>query len=206
MRGAFACQRRTISAALRWDLPEADNGKILLDHYRHQRRHFAGDDCLYHQPVTATRREKRYRPPRLRYEKAGASALGEGAQQTCCDRHERCGGEAASGVQVCRRTARRRTARDHLRQNFVRQHMRARNDWLTRLRATRSSGLASVIGAQRGEPSRTQPGFRLTINSPAVCLPPMHAEGGARRPLHSLRPLSFLRELVSMTLGWGEPR
>ena len=40
------------------------NGKILLDHYRHQRRHFAGDECLYHQPVTATRREKRYRPPR----------------------------------------------------------------------------------------------------------------------------------------------
>jgi hypothetical protein len=40
------------------------NGKILLGHYRHQRRHFAGDECLYHQPVTATRRKTRYRPPR----------------------------------------------------------------------------------------------------------------------------------------------
>jgi hypothetical protein len=33
------------------------NGKILLDHYRHQRRHFAGDERVCHQPVTATRRE-----------------------------------------------------------------------------------------------------------------------------------------------------
>ena len=28
--GAFACRRRTISAALRWDLPEAAMGKFFL--------------------------------------------------------------------------------------------------------------------------------------------------------------------------------
>jgi hypothetical protein len=31
---------------------EAEYGKILLGHYRDQRRHFAGDERLRHQPLT----------------------------------------------------------------------------------------------------------------------------------------------------------
>src|SRR3954462_8100450 len=31
------------------------NGKILPDHYRYKRRHFAGDERICHQPVTAMR-------------------------------------------------------------------------------------------------------------------------------------------------------
>ena len=136
------------------------NGKILLDHYRHQRRHFAGDDCLYHQPVTATRREKRYRPPRLRYEKAGASARsGKARRRHAAIVTNDAVGEAASGVQVCRRTARRQRRIDHLRQNFVRQHMRARNDWLTRLRAGDRVVLVFVIRRPGGEPSSRPTSF-----------------------------------------------
>jgi hypothetical protein len=32
------------------------NGKILFGHYRYQRRHFAGDERLCYQPVTANER------------------------------------------------------------------------------------------------------------------------------------------------------
>ena len=38
------------------DLKRQSNGKILLDHYRYKRRHFAGDERVCHQPVTAMRR------------------------------------------------------------------------------------------------------------------------------------------------------
>ena len=38
------------------DLKRQSNGKILLDYYRYKRRHFAGDERVCHQPVTAMRR------------------------------------------------------------------------------------------------------------------------------------------------------
>jgi hypothetical protein len=38
------------------NLKRQSNGKILLDHYRHKRRCFAGDERVCHQPVTAMRR------------------------------------------------------------------------------------------------------------------------------------------------------
>jgi hypothetical protein len=156
---AFACQQRTIPAALRGICGSQSNGKILLGHYRHKHRHSAGDECVCHRPVTATRLPTT-RP------KAPAEQTG----RAVATRHGRCGGSAASCVQVCRRaafpepTARKRAALKCLHHDSPGGQPCPRTTrWLTKLRRNDRVVLASANSATQAKLLRARPCFLLTI-------------------------------------------
>ena len=149
------------------------NGQILLDHYRHKRRRFAGDERVCHQSVTAMRW------PTARPKAPADDALASSCQgrcpgasrpvptRTCCEsRTMRWRGSARA--QVCRRaifpSAQRRANKRRSTASaraLVGGHAH-RFDWLTQLRA---AGCWHRLFAPSANLLRAGQ-VRLTINSP----------------------------------------